>query len=253
MSIIVNEIHVLDGFCKTTLVFAADRRITKLDGSYDSQRRKLFRIPYLEAGISYFGLAGFHSGGRNYYFSEWIPSFVRRHADTTDLRTFALKLHRELNRTIASTVLEKHSSGFHIGGYNSKGIPEFWFITNIGGMQGFDYTNLQRKYAEPSSDFLERDAIKHGWDGQNPRSIRNMIFTYRNGDYRGHVYGWELLEGFLNGMRQFPDFKLLNALKNPGEMVRFKLEVIAYLYKRFAQRKIIGRPIDVFSLSKSLS
>ena len=54
MTLITNEIHMLDGFKKTILVFAADRRISKLDGSFDSNRKKLFEIPYLNAGISYF-------------------------------------------------------------------------------------------------------------------------------------------------------------------------------------------------------
>ncbi len=51
MTLITNEIHMLDGFKKTLLIFAADRRLTNPDGSYAGSKRKLFPIPYLEAGI----------------------------------------------------------------------------------------------------------------------------------------------------------------------------------------------------------
>lgn len=63
MTLITNEIHMLDGFKRTVLVFAADRRLTNLDGSYGSTQQKLFQIPYLEGGISYFGLATVFPGG----------------------------------------------------------------------------------------------------------------------------------------------------------------------------------------------
>jgi hypothetical protein len=45
MTLITNEIHMLDGFKRTVLVYAADRRITKPDGAYLSTQRKLFEIP----------------------------------------------------------------------------------------------------------------------------------------------------------------------------------------------------------------
>ena len=63
MTLITNEIHVLDGFKKTILVFVADQRITMPDGTY-RKGRKLFKIPYLEGGVSYFGLAEVFPSGR---------------------------------------------------------------------------------------------------------------------------------------------------------------------------------------------
>ena len=67
------------------------------------------------------------------------------------------------------------------------GLPEFWFLRNIGGMDQFRYMDLQQRYGEPTSDFLERDAKSLGWDGTNLTSIQNKGYVYRNGDARAHA------------------------------------------------------------------
>ena len=80
MTLILNEIHLLRGLEKTMLVAAADRRISMPDGSYHSTQRKLFRIPYLNGAVAYFGLAAVYPGGRQAYLSTWLSDFIRRHA-----------------------------------------------------------------------------------------------------------------------------------------------------------------------------
>jgi len=49
-------------------------------------------------------------------------------------------------------------------------------------------------------------------------------------------------------MLSFPDFKK----PQPEDWVRFKFEVVAHFYKKFARRAIIGTPIDVFSIAKMI-
>jgi hypothetical protein len=70
--------------------------------------------------------------------------------------------------------------------------------------------------------------------------------VYRNGDFRAHVVAFERLDNVLTDMLSFPDFKNPN---KPEDWVRFKVEFVAYLYKKFARRQIVGRPIDAFCLS----
>lgn len=248
MTLITNEIHILDGFKKTVLVLAADRRISKRDGSFDSMRRKLFEIPYLDAYVSYFGLAKV----RAQYLSDWLPAFIRKNSDARCLKDFSFRLRDELNKVVPASVLRANASGFHICGYNAAGFPEFWYLTNIGGMDQFRYTDLQPQYALPSSDFLERDARKLDWDGLDPKSVRNGIWIYRNGDFRAHVAAWEKLNRMLGELLAFPDFWPLRTPEDLAKWVKFKLEVIAHFYRKFAAHQIIGRPIDVFSLSKQL-
>jgi hypothetical protein len=50
-------------------------------------------------------------------------------------------------------------------------------------------------------------------------------------------------------MLLFPDFK---RPEQPEDWVRFKFQFVAYFYSKFAKQKIIGTPIDAFSLQKAL-
>jgi hypothetical protein len=172
------------------------------------REKKLFRIPYLEAGVSYFGLAEVVPSGRRQFLSQWLPAFITKNSDAPSLRDFAFRLRDELNKIVPPQILRHNPSGFHICGYNGAGFPEFWFLRNIGGMDGFAYKDFEPRYGEPTSDFLDRDAKTLGWDGIHPESVQNKVQIYRNGDVRAHVSGWERLDQMLVEMLQYPDFKL---------------------------------------------
>ena len=251
MTLILNEIHLLQGLKETMLVAAADRRISKPDGSYDSTRRKLFSIPYLNGAIAHFGLAMVYPRGQPQYMSNWLPDFIKRHSLASGLQSFAESLREELNRIVPPKVLKKAPSGFHICGYNDAGYPDFWYLSNIGDLRNFRYGGLKSQYGPPASHFLGRDAPREfGWDGETPLLAKNGVQTYRNGDFRAHVAAWELLDGIYSRLLQFPDFKEPRTPEEYGEYVRFKFEVIAYIYKKWAKKKIIARPIDVLVLTK---
>jgi hypothetical protein len=251
MTLILNEIHLLRGLEETLIVAAADRRVSKPDGSYDSTRRKLFHIPYLHGTIAYFGLAEVYPNVRPQFMSEWLPCFIGRHSSISDLESFANTLREELTRVVPAKILEINPSGFHICGYDKAGNPDFWYLSNIGGLQDFKYTNLNSQYAPPESHFLGRDAPREfGWDGKDPLSAGNGVQTYRNGDFRAHVAAWEELDSILSRLLQFPDFKSPRTLREYGEYVKFKLEIVAYIYRKWARKQIIARPIDVFVLTR---
>ena len=116
-------------------------------------------------------------------------------------------------------------------------------------MKGFTYT-CQDHYAEPCSHFLERDAkVTFGWDGSNLGSAKSGIMQiYRNGDFCMHVVAWKKLDSIFKEMQNFPNFNRPRNPKQYGDYVKFKFEVIAYIYKKWAKREIIARPIDVFVL-----
>ena len=249
MTLVLNEIHLLDGLRKTLLVAAADRSISKPNGAYDSTRRKLFPIPYLNGAVSYFGLATVFPRNRPQCVSDWLPGFIRQQSSVASIQCFAVNMTEILNRIVPPSILHKYPSGFHVCGYEHRGYPDFWFVSNIGGMTGFQYTDLRSAYLPAESHFLGRDASNvHGWDGSSPQSARNGVQVYRNGDYRAHVAASELLDEIYKKLEQFPDFKVLRTPHDYGEYVKFKFEFIAYLYKKWARQKIIARPIDVLVL-----
>jgi len=248
MTLVLNEIYSLDGFRDTMMIAAADRRIS-LNGTYHSTRKKIFKIEYLNGAVSYFGLASVYSEHKEIPLSDWLPGFIRRTVDATDLGTFATRLRNELCRIMPKDRLRKHPSGFHICGYQENGLPDFWFLSNIGPMRGFNYT-CKDHYAVPSSQFLQKDAIANfGWDGSNPGSAKsNIIQIYRNGDFRMHVAAWEKLDSIFKELQNFPDFNRPQSPEQYGDYIKFKFEVIAYFYKKWAKKEVIARPIDVFVL-----
>lgn len=248
MTLILNEIHAIDGFKNTLMIAAADRRITK-DGRYYATCQKIFKIDYLNGAISYFGIASCTTGGKQTLLSDWLPNFIRRNSDSNNLQVFVSRLKKEIERIIPKEKLNKYPSGFHICAYQKDGLPDFWFLSNIGPMNGFKYTCYDH-YNEPESQFLKKDAIKNfEWDGKNLKSVKSgVIQIYRNGDFRMHVAAWEKLDSIFKMVQNFPDF---NSPKSPEEYrdyVKFKFEVIAYFYKKWAKKEIIARPIDVLVL-----
>lgn len=248
MTLILNEIHILNGLDSVLMVAAADRRITS-DGAYHSSRRKVFRIPYLNGAISYFGIAQIGPPSSPKFLSDFLPDFIRKNSSAASLGEFAQTLHAQMSVLVAQSVLAKHPSGFHICGYDYQGLPDFWYMSNIGGIQDFQYVGLKPRYDPPSSHFLGRDASNQfQWDGKDPHSAKNGVQIYRNGDYRAHVAAWEALDGILGSLLQFPDFDPPHSPKEYGVYVKFKFEFIAYVYGRWAKKKIIAKPIDVIVL-----
>jgi hypothetical protein len=151
-----------------------------------------------------------------------------------------------LHQVIPPVILGKNASGFHICGYNDKVYPEFWHLTNVGGLKEFQHVNLQQRYKPPSEDFLSRDAREVlGWDGNDPSSVGNGWAIYRNGDFRMHVAASDLLDQIFSRISQFPDFKQPTDAEAYAKYIKFKFEVIAYIYKEWAKKQIIARPIDV--------
>ena len=102
-----------------TLIQVADRRITR-GGKFDSNRRKVFEIPYLKASVGYFGLAQPTS---REYFSSWLPNVIRHGHDIKTVKEFSEYLTDQLNKNVTKSLLETNPSGFHLCGLAEDGIP----------------------------------------------------------------------------------------------------------------------------------
>jgi hypothetical protein len=247
MTLVLNEIYGLGPSSPPFIVAAADRRISNPDGSYNSTRRKLFDVPRLFGAVSYFGVAAFQRGSRLVFLNDWLPQFISG-TQAADLGEFARELRAELSAMIPRTVLRHQVSGFHICGYDPAGRPDFWFLSNIVAMQGPQYAQLQDRYSEPASQFLGRDASAVGFDPSTGRAELGRVQIYRNGDVRVHVLASEGIDRMLEVLSQFPDFRRPTNPTQYGDYVRFKIEMIAYVYKVWAKRRVIARPIDVIVL-----
>ena len=246
MTLVVNEIHALDGLSKTLVVAAADRRLSYPGGGYADTRRKVLGIPHLHGAVSYFGLAEVYPSGHKQYLDDWLTAFINNHSGVPDLGAFAHELRQGLHQVIPEHVLQEKASGFHMCGYNAQNLPDFWYLSNIGCMEQFVYADLKPRYDAPASHFLGRDAVAElGWDGKDPSTAAKGGRTYRNGDIRGHEALWDALGEGLAALFHFDDFKRPSEPREYGEYIKFKFEVIAYAYKKWAKKKLIARPIDV--------
>ena len=191
----MNEIHVQGNLQNSIILLAADQRITLKD-KFHSNRKKLFLIPYLNAGVGYFGLA---QPNRTEFFSSWLPNFIRNNADAKTLEELARRLCHKLNQSVNKSILAKAPSGFHVCGYNVQNYPELWFVRNINRMEGNSYKDIGSEYIV-SEDFLSRDAHNMGFDGSNPVVSDAFIQYYVNGDVRPFHSIWRQLDGFIATM-----------------------------------------------------
>jgi len=241
MTLLVNEIYVPGDIRKGFILFTADQRITK-DGEYDSSRKKIFKIQYINAGIGYFGLAQLNSKD---FFSDWIQHFINNNNDSINMKQFVDRLCDDLNRKVNKSLLKKYPSGFHVCGYNKDNYPEFWIVRNIGNSEGGIYTDLRNEYTS-AEEFLARDAKAVGFDGINPIISREIFQYYVNGDIISFHTAWLRLTDFISEMRQKSNFSINNSPERIEEIAKWKMTVIASFYKKFAKKKIIGTPVDSF-------
>jgi hypothetical protein len=215
-----------------------------VDGKFHSNRKKLFRIPYLNAGVGYFGLAQVDQGK---FLSEWLPNFINYTCEVGSLEKFARVLCDKLNHKVNKEFLKKAPSGFHVCGYNAKNLPELWFVRNIRSMEDHVYRGFATEY-NLTEDFLARDARKCGFNGVNPKVPCSFIQYYINGDVRAFHSIWQRLDEFLAKMFSQADFRHPQQSTDLEAVAKWKMGVISSFYKQFAEKQIIGAPIDAFVL-----
>ena len=238
MTILANEIRIKRSITDVTLVQVADRRLS-INGKFHSNRRKVFEIPYLKASVGYFGLA---QPTMREYFSSWLPNVIRHNHSIKTVKEFSQCLMSELNNKVSKALLKSNASGFHICGLANDGIPEFYFVRNIEGMEGSFYKGLLDSYLY-SEDFRARDAINTAVNGVQGdlATLHDVIFWYVNGDLRSFWDFWLPATQFIDSFCQNQDFP---TLKFDLERAKWKLRVIAQLYDKYAKQKIVGGPID---------
>jgi len=244
MTLLVNEIFIRKSDDKSAIVFAADRRITA-GGRFHSERKKIFPIPYINAGIGYFGLAQLT---RNTFLSEWIPEFIENHVELHSIHDFAKALQSDLNQQVNKGFLRQNPSGLHICGYNEDKHPELWFVRNIQTMEGPRYSGFSDHYTV-TEDFNGRDRLKMERQIELEGSSGEYNQYYVNGDIRGFHSLWILLEYALMKMLKEPDFHSIAQRSDLLKSAKFKMETISLLYEEFASSQIIGEPIDTFLLT----
>ncbi|HLG15164.1 MAG TPA: hypothetical protein VJH03_11765 [Blastocatellia bacterium] len=247
MTLLLTEIWVGTDMHDVTIIFAADRRIS-YEKKFHALCKKIFRVPYLNAGIGFFGLAEVGQQPNATPMSDWLTSFITKNHDARTLSDFAHRLRDDLNRAVPRTSKISNPSGFHIAGFNQDGLPEFWYVRNIQNMDQHRYIGYLDRY-RVTEDFLRRDASRDiGYDGVSLKIPAPKMKGYRNGDIRGHMIAWKDLNSVLLRFLDLRDFRSLRTIPDFEEFTKFKMELIANVYEKYCTGSSIGKPIDVFSI-----
>jgi predicted secreted protein len=254
MTLIANELYLIDGFKDTFVVSYADRQLTYRNEKNPKKKyikgRKLFKIEHLNSTVSFWGATLVMKERKTELLNSWLPNYIKKSSQHKTLLEFATNLRNELNLVMSKDQLKVEPSGFHLAGISSNGIPEFIHFSNcshnpkIGG-----YDNILDHYKEPSQDFLSRDALQYGWDGQNKDSIKanGVILSYRNGNIIVHAVAWDNIDKIFAHLINQPNFSSLRKLTDHKleKFIKQKLNFVGSIYSNWADTKLVAGPWDI--------
>jgi len=115
------------------IAMAADSAVTitntrtGLSHARPNAARKLQFVPYLNAGVSCWGLGEIAVRPTD----EWLSEFIHNNSTLRTLRSFAEELARQLNSLVRDPRVGTGIAGFHLAGfenYNSISTPSFYHI-----------------------------------------------------------------------------------------------------------------------------
>lgn len=212
------------------ITMAADSAVTitntvsGLSYAQPNAANKLKKIPYLNAGVSCWGL-GTISGIPT---DQWLESFIGSNSGITTLQEFAAELSKNLNSLMPPNNTVNGRLGFHLAGfedYNSQPTPSFYHIHDGASTTleqrgiSVDPTRFNPNHDMPPHVFLQVARSDGGW-------------ITRNGDYQLYAQMFNLLENFFAGLR--PLGIMIPNSQNVGdraEYLVFQIRTISELYR----------------------
>ena len=163
---------ILTELSKFGIAMATDSAITypskTPDGEFKNRvfegLRKLFPIPKLKAGISFWGYGDF----QDVYLDDWLKNFIeKKEPQYNSLKDFAILLQDELRKKISEINPEQEpegTHGFHLAGYvdyKNRNIPTLWHIHNgySTNVENIDPKLINANYDVPPEKYIEFERI----------------------------------------------------------------------------------------------
>ncbi|MCC6612715.1 MAG: hypothetical protein IT320_04505 [Anaerolineae bacterium] len=173
MTIILTQIN------KYGIVHGSDSNLTTDEGSA-GMGKKVFQIPYLNAGLSTAGVYSVDGEPMDHWMLRFIA--IQKSAVNPSLVNFAYDLKDALQSQMTSKEKE-FGSLIHIAGYvteNERAHPEFWLVTNIPGFDHGtgEYSSSKDEFAA-TEDFWHRDCAKN-----------NSQIAFESGGYQLYINGF---------------------------------------------------------------
>ena len=217
---------------------------------------KIFPIPKIHAGISFWGNANI---GNSTTF-EWLSNFIySRENEYNNIHDFAILLQNEL-RNVVPELTEPEDSleyrygkrGFHLAGFvehEGKPIPTMYHIHN-----GLSETNpeINPRVINANHDFPPEKVAELFSRGQVPNLRNGDFFLYS--DLFDKLYSsfnqWSRLLSIEGRPFVFPDpKKFANPLDAYAEFVRFWIRLVRDVCALSNMPEIIGGEIRVLSIT----
>lgn len=187
--------------------------------------KKLQVVPYLNAGISCWGIG--QIGGRST--DAWLHNFIQANTGALSLRDFAEDLANRLNTQVGPSPNGADRLGFHLAGfedYKGQPTPSFFHIhdgpSDALSRRGItvDPTRFNANHDVPPEVYLESIAA-----GRAP--------VTRNGDYQLYAALFELLSSFFENVYHQTGimFPQSASLTDRAEYLVFQIRTISEIYR----------------------
>jgi len=238
MTLIITEVS------RYGIVMVADSAITSIttkNGNIHSisieenGATKLSKIDYLNAGISWWGLATINNKNTE----EWLSEFIEKNKNNCkSVSEFAKKLETELRNVLGKIDTEM---GFHLAGYerSSRGnLPSFYHVTNSAKNDCFDHST---KEFEAQPDYT-------------PEKYDPSIFRItRNGAYFIYANISNMLQQFFNQLAATQGIMIpgKQSLDGREEYLRFYMEMIKKIFSISNLEQTIGGKVASMKIDSS--
>lgn len=224
MTLVLTELSPLG------IAMAADSAVTYINQqtgliyALPNIARKLQAIPYLNAGISCWGIGNISGLSTD----NWIESFINTHKETPSLRMFVDQLAEGLNAQLPPNNTGENRLGFHVAGYElytGVRVPSFYHVHD-----GPSTTLAQRGITvNPNLVNANHDVTPEIYLQKQDMGLFPIT---RNGDYTLYARIFGLLEEFFrqlmpDGIR-IPNYQNLDDI---AEYLVFQIRTVSEIYR----------------------
>lgn len=223
---------VITSISQHGIVMVADSAVTMIHNgrtTITNEARKLQLIPYLDAGISMWGIGMMPKS--EVETDKWVEQFIENHSDLTSLQTFASVLATELQIEVGNT---DRPLGMHVAGYievNDQRMPVLYHVRNVDGVPGnYKFHSFEESIHHP------------------PVRTEEPIQTHitRNGNYLIYAHLFEAIENALPNIdRRIPHPSLGGQVRYHAAWIRFMSDI----YDSADLHRSIGGPVNGITIS----
>ena len=244
MTLILTELSSLGIAMAADSVVTRTQMRTGLSYAVPNAAQKLQVIPYLNAGISCWGLGNI--AGRDT--DQWLSNFISSNTSLSTLQSFANELAKQLNAQVPPNTSGANRLGFHLAAfedYNGTLTPSFYHIHD-----GPSTTLQQRGISINPNQFNANHDIPPQLFQQLASAGRTPLT--RNGDYELYVRIFDSLENFFQQLQPLGIvIPCSQNLFDRADYLVFKIRTMSEIYRLSNLVPGIGGDIHYLTINQN--